>query len=86
MDEQKLDKLYSIPELQIHESTYGQVTEKEKFHAAMLILLGLGILYIITFLGAIIRSDHYIELIDLCKTVFPSLAALILGAYFRDKQ
>jgi hypothetical protein len=61
------------------------ITEKEKLIAAKQILLGLAIIYVITLLAFICRPNDGDKLIDVCTTVFPPLATLILVAYFREK-
>jgi hypothetical protein len=65
--------------------TIGRITEKDKFHAAKQILLGLAILYLFTVLAYLCRPNEGIKLLDICTTIFPPLATLILVAYFRDK-
>ena len=61
---------------------FSAVTEKEKFLAAKQILIGLAILYIITMMAALWKPSNSTELLDICKTIFPPLATLILANYF----
>lgn len=83
-----LDDIYNINQIEaehIDEFQIGDITEKDKFHAAKQILLGLAILYIITLLAFIYKPVEGTRLLDICTTTFPPLATLILAAYFRDK-
>jgi hypothetical protein len=64
----------------------GHITEKDKFRAAKQILLGLAILYVLTVLAYLVRPVEGIKLLDVCTTVFPPLATLILVFYFRERQ
>lgn len=63
----------------------GSITEKSKFIAAKQILLGLAILYVLTLIAYLIRPHEGNKLLDICTTIFPSLATLILVAYFKDR-
>ena len=84
-----LDDFYKVKEFDTNEIssqfTIGRITEKDKFVAAKQILLGLAVLYIITIVAYLCRPHEGLKLLDICTTIFPSLATLILVAYFRDK-
>lgn len=70
----------------IQDKSDDTISEKDKFHAAKQILLGLAILYVITMLASFWKPDSATELLDICKTIYPPLATLILACYFRDKN
>jgi hypothetical protein len=83
-----LDDIYSAGEITtqsvLDDEEWGKISEKEKFHAAKQILLGLAILYALSILAYLIRPEDGIELLDICKTALPPLATLILVFYFRE--
>lgn len=64
----------------------GHITEKDKFRAAKQILLGIAILYVLTVVAYLIRPAEGVKLLDVCTTVFPPLATLILVFYFRERH
>lgn len=79
------DNLYDVDELHSNNEitqTLGKITEKDKFHAAKQILLGLAILYVITLLAYLYRPIECLKLLDVITTTFPPLATLILATYF----
>lgn len=84
-----LEDIYKVKQFETHELelpiNIGKITEKDKFIAAKQILLGLAILYVITVFAYLFRPNEGEKLLNVCITVFPSLATLILVAYFRDK-
>lgn len=63
----------------------GKITEKDKFQAAKQILLGLAVLYVLTLVAYLIKPNQGTKLLDICTTIFPPLATIILVAYFKDK-
>ncbi len=73
----------SSPDIQV---SLGNITEKDKFHAAKQILLGLAILYVVTLLAYLYRPLECQKLLDVITTSFPPLATLILVAYFHKKD
>lgn len=83
-----MDDIYSVDEFQcqsVQDSIdFGRISQKEKFHAAKQILLGLAILYILTILAFLMRPEAGQDLLDICKTALPPLATLILVFYFRE--
>lgn len=82
-----LDDFYTIKapfNTQQMEPPLGRITEKDKFIAAKQILLGLAILYIITLLAYLMRPTD--EIMNVCTTVLPPLATLILAFYFKEKN
>lgn len=83
-----MDDIYSAGEITtqsvLDAEDWGKISEKEKFHAAKQILLGLAILYALSILAYLIRPQNGIELLDICKTALPPLATLILVFYFRE--
>jgi hypothetical protein len=86
MGENLLDDLYKVKSFESHHIQSGIITAKDKFLAAKQILLGLGVLYILTIVAYLLRPLDGSKLLDICTTIFPPLATLILVAYFREKQ
>ena len=84
-----MEDIYSVKSFhasQVEPSlSVGKITEKEKFQAAKQILLGIAILYILTIIVYLIRPLEGDKLIDICTTIFPPLATLILVSYFRER-
>jgi len=83
-----LDNIYDAGEIhstsiQVSEE-FGSISEKEKFHVAKDILLGLALLYALTLLVYAIHPERGEALIDVCKVSLPPLATLILVFYFRE--
>ncbi len=62
-----------------------KITERDKFHAAKQILLGLAILYVMTVIAYLMKPIEGSKLLDVCIITIPQLATIILVAYFRDK-
>lgn len=87
--EAALDDLYKVKQLDMQQiedsSDIGIITDKDKFRAAKQILLGLAILYVITLLAYLFRPIEGIKLLDICTTIFPPIATLILVSYFKEK-
>ena len=85
-----LDDLYHVKQFETKDiqsqfSIIGRITEKDKFVAAKQILLGIAILYLCTLLAYLFRPEEGLRLVDICTTVFPPLATLILVSYFKEK-
>lgn len=85
-----MEEIYKVKEFDSHQVensvSIGRITEKEKFLAAKQILLGLAILYLCTLGAYLYRPAEESKLIDICTTIFPPLATMILVCYFRDKS
>lgn len=64
--------------------TIGKLTEREKFHAAKQILMGIAILYVFTVLAYMWNTVAGSKLLDIITVTFPPLATLILAAYFKN--
>ena len=62
----------------------GKLTEREKFHAAKQILLGIAILYVFTVTAYLFNPGAGLKLLDIITVSFPPLATLILAAYFKS--
>ncbi len=62
----------------------GQISEREKFHAAKQILFGLAILYVFTVIAFLLHPVSGRKLLDIITVTFPPLATLILAAYFKN--
>lgn len=77
-DEFNTDELETI-------GNFNQITPKEKFIAAKQILVGIALLYLLTMGAALYKPSNSTELLDICKTIYPPLATLIIACYFRDK-
>jgi len=89
MGEKLLEDIYKVKSLdsnKFESSIKGRITEKDKFLAAKQILLGLAVLYVLTVVAYLFRPADGNKLLDICTTIFPPLATLILVSYFRDKQ
>lgn len=81
-----LDKLYDVNHYNMENSfSLGLITERDKFHTAKQILLGVSILYVINILAFLIKPTEGTVLLEISRTVFPPIATLILAFYFRDK-
>ena len=63
---------------------YGVVTEREKLTAAKQILTGLAVLFAMTIVAYLIQPTQGVILLEICKTVFPPLATLIIAFYFKS--
>lgn len=64
--------------------TIGKLTEREKFHAAKQILLGIALLYVFTVLAYLTNTVAGVKLLDIITVSFPPLATLILASYFKN--
>jgi len=83
------DNLYVAKEFEVTEyveQKRGIITEHDKLIAGKQILLGLAILFIITECLYIFSPAHGKPLLEICKTVLPPLATLIIAFYFKDKS
>lgn len=78
------DDLYHADELSpiTDSKMLGNITEKDKFHAAKQILLGLAILYVVTLAAYLYKPSECQKLLDVIITSFPPLATLIMATYF----
>lgn len=90
MGQELFDDIYKTKQFETNKIespiTLGTITEKDKFVAAKQILLGLAILYIVTIIAYLFRPVEADKLIDICTTIFPPLATLILVSYFRHNH
>ncbi|HMG82319.1 MAG TPA: hypothetical protein VK559_04745 [Ferruginibacter sp.] len=89
MSDDNLDEIYKVKQFhanKIDSVNIGLITEKDKFLAAKQILLGLAVLYVITLVAYLIRPHEGDKLLNICITVFPSLATLILVSYFKERH
>ncbi len=90
MNNEVLNNLYHAKQINSNDiespNVIGHITEKDKFVAAKQILLGLAILYVLTVLAYLFRPVEGVKLLDVCTTVFPPLATLILVFYFRERN
>jgi hypothetical protein len=85
--EDNLDEVYNLEKFDINniqKSLNGSITEKDRLNTAKQILLGLAILYILTIIAYLFKPQEGVKLIDICTTIFPSLATMILVFYFRQ--
>jgi len=83
--ESLFDNLYQTDVLHSNSGTInslGNITEKDKFHAAKQILLGLAILYVVTLAAYLYKPSECQKLLDVIITSFPPLATLIMATYF----
>lgn len=83
-----MEDFYKVNEFDTHKyeiiTNIGRITEKEKLLAAKQILLGLALLYVFTIISYLFRPIEDHKLLDICTTIFPPLATLILVSYFRE--
>lgn len=64
----------------------GRISEKDRFRAAKQILLGISILFTINIFAYLFNPKDGKELLEICKTIFPPLATLIIAFYFKDRM
>ncbi|HSW69112.1 MAG TPA: hypothetical protein VLI69_02985 [Gammaproteobacteria bacterium] len=79
---------YQAKELVINateENNVGSITELDKLLAAKQILCGIAFIYIFTVFAFLIYPASGGVLLEICKTVLPPLATLIIAFYFKDK-
>lgn len=79
---------YQAKELVINtteENNIGSITELDKLLAAKQILCGIAFIYIFTVFAFLIYPESGNILLEICKTVLPPLATLIIAFYFKDK-
>lgn len=84
----EIKDIYTFNELEINskkEEKFGCITEQDKLLAGKQILLGIGVIYLTTVLAYLIRPDTGDALLEICKTVLPPLATLIIAFYFKDR-
>jgi hypothetical protein len=67
------------------ENKVGCITEQDKLLAAKQILCGIGFIYIFTIFAFLTHPENGNILLEICKTVLPPLATLIIAFYFKDK-
>lgn len=67
------------------EESFGCITGQDKLLAAKQILFGIGFIYIFTVLAFLACPENGNILLEICKTVLPPLATLIIAFYFKDK-
>lgn len=82
------ENLYVSKELEVTgyvEQKRGNITEHDKLIAGKQILFGLAVLFVITECLYIFSPANGSILLEICKTVFPPLATLIIAFYFKDK-
>lgn len=82
------DSIYQSKEVnvaQTEEKNFGCITEQDKLLAAKQILLGLAFVYIFTVFAFLTHPQTGDVLLEICKTVLPPLATLIIAFYFKDK-
>lgn len=72
--------------LNVDENLTGNIDERDRLHAAKQILCGLAVLYLITAGLFIYNPNQGNVLLEICKTVLPPLATLIIAFYFKDKN
>jgi hypothetical protein len=87
MSDNILDDIYHVKQFHTQElESIGIITQKDKFVAAKQILLGIAVLYVITIIAFMINPKDGEKLVDICMTVFPPLATLILVFYFKERN
>lgn len=84
------EKVFETNEYQINDpqenSKIGKITEYDRLLAGKQILFGIGFIYVITVAAFLIHPEQGSALIEICKTVLPPLATLIIAFYFKDKN
>lgn len=68
------------------ENKLGVITEQDRLYAAKQILCGLAVLFALTMLAYLVSPQQGVILLEICKTVFPPLATLIIAFYFQNKN
>ena len=63
----------------------GAITEQDKLLAAKQILFGIAFIYFITVVAFLFSPANGSILLEICKTVLPPLATLIIAFYFKDR-
>jgi hypothetical protein len=90
MANENCEQLYTNETIEVRSSEENQfvglITEHERLVAAKQILLGLAILFIITVIAYLYSPEDGNVLLEICKTVFPPLATLIIAFYFKDRN
>lgn len=90
------NEIYNDASLELSESDASLTTEDKnnpEFYltptqvltAAKQFLLGIAFLFIFTIWVAIHYPEQSASLLDICKTIFPPLATLIIAFYFKEK-
>lgn len=88
-DSNQLSDLYDSRTINLLDSEIreaGIITEKDKLLAGKQILLGLAILFGLTVFAYMVEPEQGAVLLEICKTVFPPLATLIIAFYFKEKS
>ncbi len=88
MEDEKISTFYQSKEMEINpveEKNVGCITEQDKLLAGKQILCGLGFIYIFTVFAFLLHPESGNTLLEICKTVLPPLATLIIAFYFKDK-
>jgi hypothetical protein len=93
MEEEKnplIDGLFANDRINITDKSEvketGKITDQDRLIAAKQILAGIAILFIITIGAYLLKPQQGTVLLEICKTVFPPLATLIIAFYFKDKN
>jgi hypothetical protein len=93
MDEKELQLINQTPapdQAAIHENLKyfnshefsNDLTPKQIFKGAKQILFGLAVLYLLSLIDFAWHPLNGNELLDICKTTFPTIITLILAFYF----
>jgi hypothetical protein len=88
MEDAKISPFYQSNEWEINpieEKNVGCITEQDKLLAGKQILCGLAFIYIFTVFAFLISPGNGNTLLEICKTVLPPLATLIIAFYFKEK-
>lgn len=89
MSEEILNDIYHVKRFDTESVegalNFGKIGDRDRLLAAKQILLGIAILYVITLLAYLVNPDRSEKLVDICMTIFPPLATLIIAFYFKDK-
>jgi hypothetical protein len=83
-----LNGLFSNSKFQLSDKNehknMGDISQQDRLLVAKQVLFGLAILFIITVIAYLIRPAEGQVLLEICKTVFPPLATLIIAFYFKS--
>lgn len=88
MENNQTEVFYQNNEVEIsptEETRIGSITEQDKLLAAKQILCGIGMIYLFTVFAFLSNPESGNVLLEICKTVLPPLATLIIAFYFKDK-
>jgi hypothetical protein len=78
--------IYEDRQISTDDEIKGALTEQDKLIAGKQILIGLALLFALTEIIYMFNPDQGTVLLEICKTVFPPLATLIIAFYFKDKS